>query len=399
MPRHNLSRQKIHSGENNRITDNTDTEQDSNSIKNPESFEGVQDEITIAEKIVVSPYGRFSLIILATLGVVHALYFTRAILIPMALALVLFFLLAPLVRFLCRIRFVTESIAAGMVVITLGSVVGLASYFLADPISDWIADAPTTFRKAEQKLRFLTDPVDKIDEASEQVSKIATGSEKDDVVKVAVQQPAVTSYLLSSTLNFLAGATITVVLVYLLLAMGHRILNSVVELIPNLKNKRGFVTMIRNVEMGISRYLITITMINIGLGIMIGTVLAALGLPDPFLLGIMAATLNFIPFVGPFVGAAIVFLIGVVYLPTPAEAAIGPLIYAFINTLEGNVITPMILGRSMKLNPALVFICIVFWGWAWGVAGILLAVPLIGMIKISCDHFKSLQPVSRVLSG
>tara|TARA_R110002095_G_scaffold105964_1_gene92699 strand:+ start:97 stop:1296 length:1200 start_codon:yes stop_codon:yes gene_type:complete len=399
VPRPNLSRQKIHGGEKNSTVNNTDSEQDLNSFNSPKSIQGVRDENRLAEKIEVSSYGHFSLIILAILGVVHALYFARAILIPMALALVLFFLLAPLVRILCRFRIITESIAAGIVVMTLGSTVGLASYFLADPISDWVADAPTTFRKAEQKLRFLTDPVDKIDEASEQVSKIASGSEKDDVVKVAVQQPAVTSYLLSSTLNFLAGATITVVLVYLLLAMGHRILNSVVELISTVKDKRGFITMIRNVEQGISRYLLTITVINIGLGIVIGTVLAFLGLPDPFLLGIMAATLNFIPFVGPFVGAAVTFLIGVVYLPTPAEAAIGPLIYVFMNALEGNVITPMILGRSMKLNPALVFICIVFWGWAWGIAGILLAVPLIGIVKISCDHFKYLQPVSRILSG
>lgn len=181
--------------------------------------------------------------------------------------------------------------------------------------------------------------------------------------------------------------------------MGHRTLNSVVELMPTLKDKRGFVTMIRDVEQGISCYLLTITTINIGLGIVVATVLGLLGLPDPFLLGIMAATLNFIPFVGAFVGASVTFLIGVVYLQTPMEAMIGPLIYLGINTLEGNVITPMILGRSLKLNPALVFICIIFWGWGWGIGGVLLSVPLIGMIKISCDHFKFLQPVARLLSG
>lgn len=352
-----------------------------------------------AGKFAIISYGRVSLSILAALGIVHALYFARAILIPMALAIVLFFLLAPVVRFLSRFKLISESIAAAIVVLTLSLTIALASSFLAGPISDWLAGAPVTFRKAEQKLRFIIDPVDKIDQASEQVSNIASGGKKEDVVKVSIQQPPVTSYLLSSTVNFLAGATITIVLVYLLLAMGHRTLNSVVELIPTVEDKRGFVTMIRNVEQGISSYLLTITTINIGLGIVIGTVLGLLGLPDPFLLGIMVATLNFIPFVGAFVGAAVTFLIGVVYLQTPAEAIIGPLLYIAINTLEGNVVTPMILGRSMKLNPALVFICIIFWGWAWGIGGILLSVPLIGMIKISCDQFKSLQPIARVLSG
>lgn len=399
MPMSKSSRNIIHSAEQKRTANAAESKQDSNSVESQASEDDSPAENGSSEKIVMHSYGRVSLAILATLGVVHALYFARAILIPMALAIVLFFLLAPVVRFLSRWRLMTESIAAAIVVLVLSATIGFATYFLAGPISDWVANAPATFREAEQKLRFFTDPVDKIDQASEQVSKIASGSEKDDVVKVSVQQPAVTSYLLSSTLNFLAGATITVVLVYLLLAMGHRNVNSVVELIPTVEDKRGFVTMIRNVEQGISHYLLTITAINIGLGIVIGVVLALLGLPDPFLLGIMAATLNFIPFVGPFVGAAVTFLIGVVYLPTPAEAVIGPLIYVLINALEGNVITPLILGRSMKLNPALVFVCIIFWGWAWGVAGILLAVPLIGIIKISCDHFKYLQPVARILSG
>ncbi|WP_417381953.1 AI-2E family transporter [Gimesia sp.] len=351
------------------------------------------------DKIKNRNYGRVSLAILATLGVVHALYFARAILIPIALAIVLFFLLAPIVRFLTRITPLPEWVSAAIVVLSLTFSLGFMSYILAAPVSDWLSNAPSTFRKAEQKLRFIIDPVDKIDQASSQVSDIAAGKEKDDVVKVSIQQPPVTSYLLSSTVNFLAGVTITVVLVYLLLAMGHRTLNSVVELMPTLEDKRGLVTMIRNVELGISRYLVTITAINICLGIIIGIVMWLLGLPDPILLGIMAATLNFIPFVGAFIGAAVTFLFGIVYLNTPAEAIIGPLMYIVINTLEGNVFTPMILGRSMKLNPALVFICIIFWGWAWGVGGILLAVPLIGMVKISCDHFKSLQPVARILSG
>lgn len=382
-----------------RMKGDTDSDPSSSEIQEQIREEQAVSALVLKDKIKNRNYGRVSLAILATLGVVHALYFARAILIPIALAIVLFFLLAPIVRFLTRITPLPEWVSAAIVVLSLTFSLGFMSYILAAPVSDWLSNAPSTFRKAEQKLRFIIDPVDKIDQASSQVSDIAAGKEKDDVVKVSIQQPPVTSYLLSSTVNFLAGVTITVVLVYLLLAMGHRTLNSVVELMPTLEDKRGLVTMIRNVELGISRYLVTITAINICLGIIIGIVMWLLGLPDPILLGIMAATLNFIPFVGAFIGAAVTFLFGIVYLNTPAEAIIGPLMYIVINTLEGNVLTPMILGRSMKLNPALVFICIIFWGWAWGVGGILLAVPLIGMVKISCDHFKSLQPVARILSG
>lgn len=317
----------------------------------------------------------------------------------MALAVVLFFLLAPLVRLLTRFQWVPEWLAAGIVVLGMTSAIAAATYGLSGPVSQWFSSAPKTFRAAEKKLRFMIEPVDTIDKASEEVKKITTGSGGDDVVEVSIKQPPVTNYLLSATMNFLAGICITVVLVYLLLAMGHRTLNSVVELIPMLEDKRGFVEMIRNVELGISQYLLTITAINALLGLVIGSVLGLIGLPDPILLGLMACLLNFIPFVGCFLGAAVTFLIGIVYLDTPSQALWGPMLYLAINTLEGNLITPLVLGRSMKLNPPIVFVFIIFWGWVWGVGGILIAVPLLGMMKIVCDHFTHLKPVSRILAG
>ncbi len=169
---------------------------------------------------------------------------------------------------------------------------------------------PDTLQQAEQKLRFLGKPVDTIDKATEKVSDLASGTKNDGVIRVAIDQPPVSSYLLNATMNILAGLTITVALVYLLLAMGHRTLNSIVELMPTMQDKRGIVAMIRNVEQGISGYLMTVTAINIGLGVVIGTVLGLLGFPDPVLLGIMAGVLNFIPYIGCVIGTAVTFLIG-----------------------------------------------------------------------------------------
>lgn len=339
------------------------------------------------------------LAILGTLAIVHALFFARAILFPIGLAIVLFFLLAPVVRFLSHLTKLPESASAAVVVLSLTIALSIAGWILSGPVSSWFAEAPQTFRQAEEKLRFIIEPVEKIDDAGEKVSKIATGGEEEGVLEVSIKQPTLTNYLLSKTMNFLAGATITVVLVYLLLAGGHRTLNSVVELMPTVEDKRGFVSMIRDVEQGISHYLLTITGINIALGCIIGTALGFLGMPDPLLLGLMAATLNFIPFIGCFVGATVSFLIGVVYLETPTQALLAFLIYLSINILEGNVITPMVLGRSMKLNPAIVFLFIIFWGWVWGIGGILIAVPMLGITKIVCDNNSRLQPVARLLAG
>lgn len=316
----------------------------------------------------------------------------------MALAFVLYFLLSPLVRLLSRWFRLPEALSASVVVVGLTVGIAAVSYVLAGPVSDWISEAPEMLQRAEQELRFLFKPVDSIDAATEKVSNLTQGTAKEGVVRVAIDQPPISSYLLNATMNFLAGATITVALVYLLLAMGHRTLNSIVELMPTMQDKKGIVAMIRNIEDGISSYLITVTVINIGLGIVIGVVLGLLGFPDPILQGLSAAILNYIPYIGCVIGVALTFLIGIVYVD-PTQAMLGAAAYLFINTIEGNVITTMILGRSMQLNPPIVFISIVFWGWIWGIGGILIAVPLLGIAKIACDHFDRLQPLGRIMSG
>jgi predicted PurR-regulated permease PerM len=344
-------------------------------------------------------YAQFSLCLMAVLATVAALYFARAILFPMALAFVLYFLFAPAVRSMTRFHWFPESVSAGIVVACVAAVIVVASFFLAGPISAWVSHAPETLKIAEEKLRFLMEPMDKIDQATDKVSNMANGSKEKPVIKVSIDQPPITSYLLNATMNFLAGLTIVVALLYLMLAMGHRTLNSIVELMPTREDKRGIVTMIRNVEQGISGYLISVTIINAVLGLVIGSVLGLMRFPDPILLGVMAASLNFVPFVGCIIGSGITFLIGIVYLDTPTQALLGAMAYMAINILEGNVITPMILGRSMKLNPPIVFISIVFWGWVWGLGGILIAVPMLGIAKIATDHFEPLKPVARVLTG
>ncbi len=132
---------------------------------------------------------------------------------------------------------------------------------------------------------------------------------------------------------------------------------------------------------------------------MIGTVLGLLGFPDPILLGIMAMMLNYIPFLGCLAGTTVTFLIGVVYVDAPVMALAGPGLYLLINMLEGNVITPMILGQSMKLNPPVVFLFIVFWGWVWGIGGILIAVPLLGILKIIFQHLEQSKPLARFIGS
>ncbi|WP_166819708.1 AI-2E family transporter [Thalassoroseus pseudoceratinae] len=340
--------------------------------------------------------GQLSLVILTGLAILHTLYFAKAVLFPVTLAFVLFFLFSPIVRFLTRLH-LPEIVSATIVVLSASLCIGLVAAALFGPASDWVEQAPETLQKARERLSFLIKPISQMNEATDKAAAIA--SEKEDVEKVVLEQPGVSNAIVNTTANIVAGAAITIVMLFMMLAMSHRTLNTIVELMPNVHDKRGVVELVRDVEQGISSYLITVTTINLVLGIVIGIAMALLGLPDTVLIGIMAGTLNFVPFVGCFAGAGITFLIAVVTLNSTGMAVLAPIIYISINSLEGNVITPMLLGRRMELNPAIVFLGIVIWGWVWGIGGALISVPLLGILKITCDHFVKLKPIARFLNG
>jgi len=350
--------------------------------------------------VAADPSRAASLKLLAFLAVVWTAYVAKAVLFPIVLAVILYFLLSPLTRVLCRLR-IPPVFGAGVVVLGGLLVIGTGIYFLFLPASEMIADLPETLRKADRKLWFILKPLDDVNKASSQISKLTQSkdAEGSKVPQVQVRQPPLTYVLFNLTGGVVVGAVVVVILLYLLLATAHRTLNSIIELIPGLRHKQGVVRMIRNVEMSISTYLLTVTVINVCLGVVIASVMALLCVPNPILIGVMAATLNYVPYLGCMVGTAITFLVAVVALPSAGEALLPPLCYLGINSLEGNLLTPMILGERMSMNPVLVFLSLILWGWLWGVGGVLIAVPMLSIAAIVCTHFASLAPVARFISG
>src|SRR3546814_6440671 len=118
--------------------------------------------------------------------------------------------------------------------------------------------------------------------------------------------------------------------------------------------------------------------------------MAMLGLPDPLLWGVLAAILNFIPYAGPILTVGAILLASVVTFSTPVAVFMPPLAFGVLSALEGNVITPLLLGRSLSLNPVIVFVSLLLWGWLLGPAGLLLAVPLLVIAKTHFDHIEPL---------
>jgi predicted PurR-regulated permease PerM len=156
---------------------------------------------------------------------------------------------------------------------------------------------------------------------------------------------------------------------------------------------------VHDVEGEVSHYLRTIVLINVGFGICVAGALAALGMPNAILWGVAAAALNFIPYVGAIVGTGSLFLAALITYDTIGPALLPPAAYLIFHLIESAFVTPLVLGRRLELNAVAIFISLAFWGWMWGIVGALIAVPLLVVIKVFCDHFEGLSKFGEFLSG
>jgi predicted PurR-regulated permease PerM len=156
---------------------------------------------------------------------------------------------------------------------------------------------------------------------------------------------------------------------------------------------------VQNVERGISRYLLTITIINIGLGVATALTLWLLGIPNPILWGVMATTLNYVPHIGAFLCMVVLFFVGAVTHASIGSGLICAGAFMVLTSVESYFVTPLVLSRSLQLSPLAVILAILFWGWLWGISGGLMAAPVLTIAKIVCDQFESLRGWSGVLAG
>jgi predicted PurR-regulated permease PerM len=169
--------------------------------------------------------------------------------------------------------------------------------------------------------------------------------------------------------------------------------------LPRFEDKKRAVEISREMEADISTYLITFTLLSIGEGTAVGLAMYFIGMPNPLLWGVMAAALNFIPYVGSLVGIVVLTLVALLSFEDAGRILMVPGAYLIIDITEGYFVTPYVLSKRLTLNPVVLFLWVVFWGWLWGVAGALMAVPLLASLKIVCDHNKALEPIGEVISA
>jgi predicted PurR-regulated permease PerM len=351
--------------------------------------------------LLQGPFGVRSIALngLFILASFYTLYFGRAFFLPIVLALLLSFLLSPVVRGLKKLH-IPEALGAALAIFSLLGLLVLGVVELATPAYEWMGQAPQNLRKIEGKIRDLKKPVQTVSKATEQVEKIAKVSGGQDATpKVQVTTESLGARVLSKTTELVSSAVVMFILLYFLLASGDLFLGKLIKVTPSLADKKRAVEIARQIETEVSTYLATITLINIVLGLVVWGGLALIGVPNPLLWGVLATFANYIPYLGPILMVAVLTMVGLLTFQDVPHALLPPGAFLVLHGLETFLITPMILGRRLTLNPVMIFLGLTFWGWMWGIAGAILAVPIMVVFKIFCDHVESLAPVGEFLGS
>lgn len=340
--------------------------------------------------------GRAGLGALFVLALAWALREARAILLPLVLALLLAVALSPLVRWLGRWR-LPPPIAAALVVAAFTSVAGLGVYAIADPAIDWIERAPQTLRQIERRLRTVKASMLEARVAADTVEEITRVDGDAPPPEVTVKEPSLAARVLDAARVAVLQSAEVVILLYFLLACGGSFLRRLMTMQGRLRAKIRFVRIAGEVEREVSAFLLTTSCINFGLGAATALATWLLGLPNPLLWGMLAALLNFIPYVGAFVTLVVLTGVALLKLDPLARALVVPAVFLALATIEGQFVTPMIVGRRMSLSPMVITVALLVGGWIWGPVGLLITVPLLATAKIYCAHDESLAPVAELL--
>ena len=329
----------------------------------------------------------------------YTLYFGRDFFLPVMLALVFNFLLAPLVRFLKTLR-VPGALGSAIVIGGAIFAFGFLAYELSTPFEEWLAKIPATGAKLQAKAQPIRKIFEKLSVTSEQVEKLTDPKSHNEKSPQPVElKTSLLGSLFSGTSKLVFSLLVVIVLLFFLLASGDLFLSKLVHVLPTLSDKKKAVKIAHEIEGNISRYLFTITFINAGIGVASGFLFWAFGIPNPALWGAVAGLLNFIPTVGAVSVAILMALIAFTSFDSFTHAALVPAAFLTLTMTVGTFVSPLVMGKRLTLNPVVIFMGLSFWGWLWGIPGALLAVPMLAIFKIFCDHIEPLAPIGEFLGA
>lgn len=343
----------------------------------------------------IATLARVVFILLAALAFA---YFARAVILPILLSLVIAMMLKAPVRWLNRGR-VPMALAAAIVVGIFVTGIGFGAVYLVRPAVEWLAKAPENVPQLKAKFHHVLRPAARLSAAASSVGTLAAEDTARKLPPVEVQDNRVASTVFNWTGSLLAKTGETIALVFLLLASGDLFLQKLVHAMPRLRDKKQAVELCREIQQSVSTYLLSVTLVNLGLGVVAGLAFHLLGLPNPLMWGGVAMFANYVPYIGPILGILAVTIAGLLAFDTMAAGLLPAGAYCLIHLIESNAVTPYVLGRKFTINPVLIFVALIFFAWLWGIVGALLSVPLLVTTKIICDRIPALALVGEFLAS
>lgn len=316
----------------------------------------------------------------------HTLFVARALLLPIAFAMLVAIVLAPTVRHLRR-RGVREPFGAGLVVLALFAVAALIITALVEPAARWLDRLPRDLHKIGAVLGDLRRVLEDL-ALTRSSSAIASSLGSEPVGdRLASEGMA----LMRAALLNMPGAAISVastfILLYFFLASGRRMFLGCVGLLPSASAKHKLLRVARELRRAIGHFFVTTSVINVGLGVATAAALAWLGVPNALLWGTVVALLNFVPYLGPATCTLLLAFVGAVSFDRLVDQLAVPLAYLALAAIESNLLSPWVVGRRLAVNPLAIFLSVLMWGWLWGIVGTLMGVPFVLALKIAYPTF------------
>ncbi len=326
---------------------------------------------------------------------VYSLAYAQTFLVPVVLGFLLALVFSPIRRVADR-RGVPSALTSFAIVLSL--LMGFMTILgaLSMPVTDWIERAPEISLQVRIKLSELSSGLGSVFDAAQRLDELT--SPASDVERVAVDQTNYAVSVLTVAPGIIAQIVFTLVLLFFILASGDMIYEKIVHVIPRFEDKKRALQVAHAIERRLSQYLLTITIINAGLGAVIGTAMWILGMPSPLVFGVIAFIFNFVPYLGAVCGVVIAASVALVSFDWVWMAPIVGLTYFAATAIEGQFVTPYFVGRSLRLNTVVVFLSVSFWAWLWSAIGMVVAVPLLATLRIICANVDGLHGLGDFLS-
>jgi predicted PurR-regulated permease PerM len=326
------------------------------------------------------------------------LYFAQAVFIPVALAILFALVLSSAVEALHRIR-LPRSLSAILILVIFLGIVGVAVDHLWTPAQQWLANAPHTVKIISQKLGPVARVLRRIDAITDRAGHLTdAGAATPSVPAKEAPTPSTAGGLLLETRTALVATMTVIILTLFFLAGGPPMLVRMTGAVAGDVHSTHVLKVIDAVRREVGRYYATIALINVGLGLATGFAMAALGMPNPILWGVLAGVFNFIPYVGSATTLLVLTVVAFVSFDGVGRVVAVAATYLGLATLEGQIVQPLLVGHRLDLSPVIVFLALWVGGWFWGIAGVVMAVPGLVALKVVAEHSERGLPLLEFLS-